>query len=85
MRQAMLHHADQHYDMNLNQKQLESMIKEVDVVMEPKNMDGIQEKETNTRRTPERIISPNVLLTWSRSDLSLLPINDFPEDGRPSR
>ncbi|MGD0816973.1 MAG: hypothetical protein ABR986_01055 [Methanomassiliicoccales archaeon] len=40
--------------------------------------------DMNLNHEQERMTSPNVILTWSRSDLSMLPINDFPEDGRLS-
>ncbi|HEY3420698.1 MAG TPA: hypothetical protein VGK23_09115 [Methanomassiliicoccales archaeon] len=56
MKHVTAHKSDRHPDMNLSQKQLDSMIKEVDiVVMGPKNVGNMQKEETEAWRVQESI------------------------------
>ena len=56
MKHVMMHKEDRHPDMKMSQQQLESMIKQVDiVVMGPKNQGSMQKEETEAWRVQETI------------------------------
>ena len=56
MKHVMMHKEDHHPDMKMSQAQLESMIKQVDVVvMGPRNEGNMQKEETEAWRVQESI------------------------------